>query len=187
MQFYRFAFSFISRFSLTKLKRSRNGRDVTVAESVQVITLLLTPLNVVSGSVAFLKATTTTSLEPHIAKRVSCRIKSTGDPLPRDGARHEHTSVRACARRAARAQLRLRRRVAECVPLRLRAGICGPVEVGVGCAAPGRPATRLPRPAHACAAMWSPDGRAACPHFAAAAIHIHMHTRTIAHTSEEQS
>ena len=103
---------------------------------------------------------TTTTLEPHIAKRGSCRIKSTGDPLPRDGARHEHTSVRAGARRAARAQLRLRRRVAECVPLRLRAGICGPVEVGVGCAAPGRPATRLSGPAHA------PDDKVSFPEVA---------------------
>ena len=157
MQFCRFAFSFISRFSLTKLKRSRNGRDVTVAVSVQVFTLLLFSAQFRQWKCGIPKATTTTTSEPHIAKRGSCRIKSTGDPLPRDGARHEHTSVRACARRAARAQLRLRRRVAECIPLRLRAGICGPVEVGVGCAAPGRPATRLPRPAHA------PDDKVSFP------------------------
>ena len=48
---------------------------------------------------------------------------------PGDGPRHEDTSVRACARRAARAELRLRRRVTECIPLRLRAGICGTVEI----------------------------------------------------------
>ena len=43
---------------------------------------------------------------------------------PRRGAGHEHTAVRAGARRTARAQLGLRRRVAECIPLRLRAGTC---------------------------------------------------------------
>jgi len=76
---------------------------------------------------------------------------------PRRGARHEHTAVRAGARRATRAQLGLRRRVAECIPLRLRAGTCvgrGAVEVGVGCGLSHRPASRAALP---------PGTRARCP------------------------
>ena len=78
---------------------------------------------------------------------------------PRRGAGHEHTAVRAGARRTARAQLGLRRRVAECIPLRLRAGTCvwggrGAVEVGVGCSLSHRPASRAALP---------PGTRARCP------------------------
>ena len=106
-----------------------------------------------------------TRRETSLCDECSCRIKFTGDLTEGWREARAHFSVRACARRAARTQLRLRRRVAECIPLRLRAAICGPVEVGVGCAAPGWPATRLSRPAHARAAIWSPGGRAACPRF----------------------
>ena len=90
----------------------------------------------------------------------SCFYEPAHSPLsPRRGARHEHTAVRAGARRAARAQLGLRRRVAECIPLRLRAGTCvwggrGAVEVGVGCSLSHRPASRAALP---------PGTRARCP------------------------
>ena len=76
---------------------------------------------------------------------------------PRRGAGHEHTAVRAGARGAARAQLGLRRRVAECIPLRLRAGTCGGRGGGGWSGVQpltGRLAARLSRPAHAPAAIW---------------------------------
>ena len=69
--------------------------------------------------------------------------------------------MRAGARGAARAQLGLRRRVAECIPLRLRAGTCvgggeGRWRLEWGAASlTGRLAARLSRPAHApAAALW---------------------------------